>query len=354
MYNVSETLEAPQPLEAALLAALTLEDEGGLGRDWAQAWSAVRAYVLRPGKRFRPALLTLGYRAARSAGEVPRGVAQFAAGLELLHAFLLVHDDVADRAATRRGGPALHRQLAPSSDARGAWLGEQLAIVAGDHLYSRALEVMLGSGLPGAAAAAGHLLSICRHTAVGQYLDLSLSRTPLAEVTLFDTLRVAHLKTARYGFVAPLVCGAMLGGASPSLLEALARAGRHAGIAFQLRDDLIGLFGLDRLTGKAGAGDYFEAKRTFPVIAAWTRADEAGRAELEALWDASHKDQASCERARAAISLAGGRAATERAIERSGRAASRALSALPAAARPLLEAAFTQLLHRAALSQETP
>ena len=336
------------PLEGALAATLDIEDEANLGAQWAEASEQVREYVLRGGKRFRPALLEMGFRAAHPTAELPRGVTEFGAALELLHAFLLVHDDVADRASTRRGGPALHHVIAPGADAEGTRMGEQLAVVAGDHLYSRALEVMLSSGLPASVEATRYLLGVCRHTAAGQYLDLTLSRAPLFKVTLFETLRVAQLKTARYGFVAPLVCGAMLGGAEPALLDALARAGRHAGIAFQLRDDLIGLFGDDRVAGKAGAGDYFEGKRTFPLIAAWTRADDAGRAELETLWDAPHKDDASLAKARAALTAAGGRAATERVIDRCARAASRALSAIPGPARLQLELAFEHLFHRAA------
>ena len=341
------TMRNPQsdPLEQALAATLDLADETGLGLQWAEASEHVREYILRGGKRFRPALLGMGYRAARGEGELPRGVVDFAAGLELLHGFLLVHDDVADRASTRRGGPALHHLLTPSGDAR---LGEQLAIVAGDHLYSRALEVMLSSDLPGSAAATRYLLGICRHTAAGQYLDLALSRAPLPRVTVFETLKVAQLKTARYGFVAPLVCGAMLGGADASLIDTLARAGRHAGLGFQLRDDLLGLFGDDAVAGKAGAADYLEGKRSFPVIAAWTRADEAGRAELEALWDAPDKDSRSLAKARAAITTAGGRSTTERVIDRCARAASKALSALPGPARAQFENAFQHLFHRAA------
>ena len=186
--------------------------------------------VLRPGKRVRPALVVTGYSLVRPGEAVPQGVYDFAAALELLHAFMLVHDDVADRAETRRGGKALHHLLGSP--------GESLAIVAGDHLFARSIEGMLGCGLKEATAATRYMLAICRHTAVGQFLDLQLSETAVEEVTLFQTLRVAHLKTARYGFVAPLVCGAMLGGADADLLDVLSRIGRHAGLAFQLRDDL--------------------------------------------------------------------------------------------------------------------
>ena len=102
-------------------------------------------------------------------------------------------------------------------------MGEDLAVVMGDHLFARAIEVMLASGAPGAAEVTTWFLSVCRHTAVGQFLDLQLAAAPLQDVTLFQTLKVAHLKTARYGFVAPLVCGARLAGADEATLEALER-----------------------------------------------------------------------------------------------------------------------------------
>lgn len=329
------------PLELALADSLELPDEVSLDPLWTQAFDAVGQLVLRPAKRVRPMLVLAGYKAA-GAGEPTDGVLRFAAAQELLHAFMLVHDDVADRAVTRRGQPALHHEL--SRDPR---LGEQLAIVAGDHLFALSIERMLTSGASRAADATRYLLGICRHTAVGQYLDLSHAGTPLSELTLWDTMRVAHLKTARYGFVAPLVCGAMLAGAPEPMIEALARAGRHAGLAFQLRDDLIGLFGDDSVAGKAGDGDYFEGKRTFPVIAAWTRADASAREELERLWDLGVKTHVHCEAARELVRRFGGDRATQRLVERTTRAALKSLASLPASsARTQLEALVSKLAHR--------
>ncbi len=310
-------------LEAELSFRADSADELGLDTAWSEALAVTRDYVLRPAKRVRPTLTALGWLAAAPfASAVPQPVVQFAAGLELLHTFMLVHDDVADRAPARRGGPTLHRLL-----------GENEAVVLGDHLYARAVEAMATVDSPAAAQTLRYVLEVCRHTAAGQYLDLVTTRAPLSRVTLFRTLKVAELKTARYGFVAPLACGAMLAGAPEPLLDLLKRAGRHAGLAYQLRDDLIGLFGDDRVAGKDGGGDFLEGKRTFPVVAAWTRADDAGRAELEALW--ANPQASRLEEARALVRRWGGLDATQRLIDARTRSALKALEAAGPAVAPL-------------------
>ncbi len=310
-----------EALEVRLADGLDAEDEDGLDGLWREARQSVREYVLRPAKRVRPALLTLGWLMARPEGfrdGVPEALLSFGAGLELLHTFMLVHDDVADRATTRRGGAALHEVFG------GGKHGDDLAVVAGDHLYARAVELMLSA--PEGVQATRYMLEVCRHTAAGQHLDLVLARAPLSSVTLFRTLKVADLKTARYGFVAPLACGAMLAGGPPTLVEALKRVGRHAGLAYQLRDDLLGLVGDDAVVGKAGGGDYLEGKRTFPVVAAWTRADDAGRAELDALW--SSPDVERLGAARELVRRWGGVTSTQRLIDARTRSATRAVEAL--------------------------
>ena len=333
-------------VETALARLFELPDESSLDARWTRAVEQARTYALRPAKRLRPALVLAGYGLARGGTGVPHGLWRFAAGLELLHTFLLIHDDVADQAELRRGGAVLHRMLAQGRP------GEDLAIVMGDHFFARSLEAMLESGLPGVAHVAQYYLGVCRHTAAGQYLDLDLSRMPLSEVTLFQTLRVAHLKTARYGFCAPLVCGAMLGGAATGLVEGLERVGRHVGLAYQLRDDLLGLFGDSAVAGKAADGDFLQGKRTFPVLAAFARAGVAERAELEALWalPVEQKDAAALARARALVESCGGRAACERMVDRASRTARRSLLALPNTngVRDLLDALIARLAHRAA------
>jgi geranylgeranyl diphosphate synthase, type I len=310
-------------VEQQLGELFQLPDEDGLDARWTAAMVQARAYALRPAKRLRPALVALGYAIARGNSSAPKHLWHFAAGLEAVHTFLLIHDDVADSAELRRSGPALHRLLG------GGKVGEDLAVVLGDHLFARGVEAMLECGLSPATRAVRYYLAICRQTAAGQYLDIDLGRVPLGDVTLAQTLRIARLKTARYGFVAPLVCGAMLAGAPVPLLGQLETVGRHMGLAYQLRDDLLGLFGDTHACGKSAEGDFVEGKRTFPVVATYLRAPESVRAELDILWNSRSADAPALARARSLLASYGGLAATERLIDRATRAARVAVARLP-------------------------
>ncbi len=329
-------------VERTMERLLRLADEEEFDLSWNQALEHLRSYSLRASKRLRPGLVLAGYAFARGDTQVPPGLWRFAAATELLHSFMLIHDDVADQAEVRRGAPTLHRMLGEGKH------GEDLAIIAGDHLFSRSIEIMLTSNLPNAPGAVKYYLSVCRHTAVGQFMDLTFSHEPLSAVTLFRTLKVATLKTALYGFTAPLVCGAMLGRGEPSLIGDLDRIGRHIGIAYQLRDDLIGLYGQADVCGKSTDSDLVQGKRTFPVLFAYTRANEAEKREMAELWTAGPKDQAMLDRARQLVDANGGRNATERLILRSTRAAERLLVNLPKAngLRDLVAQLAKKLAHR--------
>jgi geranylgeranyl diphosphate synthase type I len=328
-------------VEASLLELLELSDESRLDTQWTRTLEQVREYVLRPSRRVRPALLLAGYCLARGSAAVPAGLWRFAAGVELLHTFLVIHDDMTGQAALRHGGLALHHLLAPGR------VGHDLAVVVGDHLFARALETMLGSGLPGSTRATRYYLRMFRHTTVGQYLDMGPK--PLGEVSVARALRVARLKTARQGFCAPLPCGAMLAGADMALQLRMARVGDQAGLAWQLRQDVSCLFENARPSGMMGDCDFTQGRRSFPVVAAWSRATPEARRELEALWalPPERKDEATRNRARRLVDEAGGRLVTERLVARASRGAVRVLETLPNpnGLRDLLRALVGRLAH---------
>jgi geranylgeranyl diphosphate synthase type I len=239
----------------------------------AEPWRHVSEYARRPGKRLRPALVAVGWKAARGEVPPPRGVQRFGAGLELLHTFFLVHDDIADRADTRRGGPALHLVLGAGR------LGENLAVVAGDLLFVEAVDALLACGLPNASRAVREVLAICRDTAAGQYLDLAFADADPDAVPPSAARRAEMLKTARYSFEAPLVAGALLAHGGKRVITALRAVARPLGLAFQLQDDLLPLRQGDN-AGKPALADLAGGKKTWLMTLAHRALDDLGKVRL--------------------------------------------------------------------------
>jgi len=266
------------------------------------------------GKRIRPALLLLGFEAAGGRGrDAALGPAL---ALELLHTCALVHDDVIDRADTRRGRPTVHRAFATRHTEAG-WrgpaegYGEAVAILVGDVAFVHADELFLAAGVPAAdlLAAFGRFTLLREEVMVGQYLDLQASVEGLGDRDL--ALRIATLKSGRYSVSRPLEIGALLAGADTALVDGLGAFGEPLGRAFQVRDDLLGVFGDEQTTGKSAFSDLAEGKRTLLVAEALQRLDEAGRAELEAGLGDPALDHARARRLRHLLTSSGARAATE-------------------------------------------
>lgn len=242
---------------------------------------------LSGGKRFRAQFAVLGYRALRPldlTAEIDDefgAVLDMACALELFHAAALIHDDVIDRSDTRRGRPATHRLFAAMHQQHG-WRGAADhfglagAILLGDLLQSWADELMQAAGdaIPDRTAArrARHHFNRMRsEVAVGQYLDVleeQYADFASHEEQLERSTRVLVYKSAKYSVEAPLLIGAALAGADEQHERALADFGLPVGVAFQLRDDLLGVFGDEELTGKPIGDDLVEGKRTVLVTLA--------------------------------------------------------------------------------------
>lgn len=251
----------------------------------AQLLHAVAAATLTGGKRLRARFCTAGWRAVREAEGADLtsagAIIGVAAALEIFHAAALVHDDIVDNSDTRRGRPSAHRALEAEHRERG-WTGDAAAfgrsgaLLLGDLLVAWSddlLEEALEELPPASAATTRREFALMRReVTIGQFLDVAEES---AFVTAPDAehadraLRIASLKSARYSIQQPLVIGAAVAGATPGQREALASFGHPVGMAFQLRDDVLGVFGDEAVTGKPAGDDLREGKRT--VLIAYTR-----------------------------------------------------------------------------------
>lgn len=251
-----------------------------LGPDAAPLFNEITEF-LAGGKRFRAQFAVLGYCATRPLDlngpiddEAGR-ILDVACALELFHAAALIHDDVIDRSDTRRGRPAMHRSfrtLHEQSSWRGSasHFGVAAAILIGDLLQSWADELFQSvcdrsDDRAAARAAREHFNRMRSEVAVGQYLDVHEEQQPTFaedDVQLERSTRVLVYKSAKYSVEAPLLIGASLAGADDAQETALADFGLPVGVAFQLRDDLLGVFGDEEVTGKPSGGDLTEGKRT--------------------------------------------------------------------------------------------
>lgn len=237
---------------------------------------------VRGGKNLRSTFAYLGW---RTRAPDSRAALRAAASLELLHAFALMQDDVMDESTTRRGRPSTHHVLQRRHAGLDRRFGESAATVLADLCLVWSEQMLRTSGLAAAdlQRAAGCFDAMRQELAVGQYLDLLYTHRDAA--TSADALRVALLKSARYTVTRPLQLGATLAGGDGPLLEGLARYGDEIGLAFQIRDDILGAVGESAVTGKPVGDDLRAGKRTTVVAAALERADPQQKRILTAMLD---------------------------------------------------------------------
>ncbi len=234
--------------------------------------------LIAGGKRLRPAFCYWGFRGA--GGLDGEQIVTAAAALELFQACALIHDDVMDGSDTRRGLPAVHRRFA-SLHRSESWVGDPeafgmgAAVLLGDLCLAWSDEMLSTSGLPAEALLTGHRVFDEMRTELmgGQYLDLLEQARGGGSVE--RALRVARYKSAKYTIEKPLHLGAVLAGAGPDVLAGYSGYGLPLGEAFQLRDDVLGVFGDPSVTGKPAGDDLREGKRTVLVAMALETATPA-------------------------------------------------------------------------------
>jgi geranylgeranyl diphosphate synthase type I len=290
------------------------------------------------GKRLRPAFAYWGWRGAMAdapgPGEDDDAVLRAVAALEFVHVSALVHDDVMDGASTRRGRPATHLGFAAlhgAGDLEGdaGTFGTGAAILVGDLALVWSDELLRCSGLTPAAVTRARSVWDTMRTEVmaGQYLDLLRAAGGLAGPG--GALKVARYKSAGYTVQRPLQLGAAIAGAGPRMFEAYSAIGLPLGEAFQLRDDVLGVFGDPEVTGKSADDDLREGKRTLLIALAELEADETGRTLLRESLGNPGADAGQFDALRHLIDTTGARARVEERIAERTDQARAAIAAAP-------------------------
>lgn len=249
------------------------------GGDYDVFISTLEDFVLGGGKRLRPAFAYWGWRAVADTEPDPGALLLFSA-LELLHACALLHDDVIDGSATRRGRPTAHVRFSALHRDRN-WRGSpgdfgvSAAILLGDLALSWADDIVFGADLcPDAQRRVRRVWADIRTEVVaGQYLDI-VAEASAAE-SIASAMNVDHFKTACYTVTRPLQLGVAAAADRPDVHAAFGEFGTDLGVAFQLRDDVLGVFGDPAVTGKPSGDDLRSGKRTVLLAEAMELADKS-------------------------------------------------------------------------------
>lgn len=227
-------------------------------------FKTIKDFISRKGKRVRPILFVVGYFGFSK--KAAPGLYRSALSIELMHDFMLIHDDIIDKSSTRRGKPSMHevlnRYLTGYKNIK--FNGQDLAIVAGDVLYAMSLRAFLSirERLARKEKAFKKLIDAAIYTGSGEFIEFLLGLKGIDKITKNDIYKIYDFKTANYTFASPLAIGAILGGATDKEVNRLFHYGIYLGRAFQIKDDYMGMFSEEKETGKSNLTDLQEAKLT--------------------------------------------------------------------------------------------
>jgi len=244
-------------------------------------------FSINGGKRIRASLVALGYRAG--GGDNERDVFPAAIGMELLHNFFLIHDDIIDQSEKRRDRPTVHKMLEADyhqlleDPAKYQHFGYSMALLVGDLCCAIGYEALTTSNLPAnrIVLALQKMHTMVNLTAIGQGLDIV---QPLRKEFSEEAVNQIYLlKTAKYTIEGPLTIGLILAGSPRELLLEINRYAIPVGIAFQIQDDILGVFGTEEELGKSVTSDIKEGKQTILTVAAQRLSNDVQRKRLQFL-----------------------------------------------------------------------
>ncbi len=296
-----------------------------------QLWETLYGLIRSGGKRLRPKMTLMAYEAF--GGRDIQNIVPIAAAQEFLHFSLLIHDDVIDRDYVRYGVPNIAGRykvayssyvISPEDQTHYA---HSAAVLGGDLMLSAAHQLIATSTLSDEqkTLAQGYLSHSIFEVAGGELLDTELSFAPYSDG---DALKVARYKTASYSFVSPLMTGASLAGIDEHKTAALHTFAMSLGIAYQLVDDLLGVFGDEKETGKSTSSDIVEGKRTFLVERALARFSTADKTTFSQAFGNPTATAVEIENIKQLIESSGARKETDQKIQEYADEALRALDSL--------------------------
>ena len=268
-------------------------------------------FLCRPGKRLRPLLFLLAHRIFRQPDDATseRDLLALATSLELLHGFILIHDDIIDRAEMRRGLPTLHRvlegRLPAFADHDRA--GKNLSLVIGDILFAVAQQCLLETeSIPYARRVqlSRLLLSCLVETGFGEAADIIYGTRDISKISHGEIERMYLLKTTRYTIECPLAMAATLAGASPAAVRQITRVALPAGLAFQIQNDLQE-FARFEISDNDVPVDILEGKKTLLIHTAFELLGETDRSLLQLCFSGSAPSEATLSKARELIAKSG-------------------------------------------------
>ena len=316
-----------------------------IGSELAPVATAMERFLLDSGKRLRPLFAYLGFLGTGSKPTIE--ILRSCASLELVHVCALMHDDVMDASDTRRGAPSIHRAFeAMHKDAKLIGSSEQFgissAILLGDLALVWSAKMLHQSGIDGATLIRALPMydEMRVELMAGQYLDVY--EQALASESVERSLKVARYKSGKYTIERPLHFGAALGSGNQNLFKAYSNYGLPLGEAFQLRDDILGIFGDPQETGKPAGDDLREGKRTVLLAKVMELADAGQKAEISSTLGNQNLEIAQVDKVREIFIATGALSQVEELISTLTSSAQSALE--HGEINPMAKSALTQLL----------
>ncbi|MDD4295225.1 MAG: polyprenyl synthetase family protein [Candidatus Omnitrophica bacterium] len=246
-------------------------------------FKALKTFTINDGKRIRPIMFITGFKGFT--GKKPKNLYTAALSIELMHNFMLIHDDIIDKSDLRRGKPSMHAAfnsyLKKYPDKQ--FSGQDLAIIAGDVMYAIAFNALtsIDANPKNKESALREFIKAAIYTGCGEFIEIISGAKKIKDITLDEIFKIYDYKTSNYTFASPLCMGAYLADAPKKEIEKLYKIGIYTGRGFQIKDDVLSMFHDEKTIGKSVLSDLQESKKTFLIWHIYNNSNKNVKKEIE-------------------------------------------------------------------------